>query len=185
MDLVDTWHHPIIDNYAFLECFWNHPNVLFVMPIQAKVKFASMFYFLEEKDYIWQCWHLKRNIITEHHMGLLIWEQQKGCDFQKSETSVPLKNKFLFSFCFPSTYKPHSLIRLLASLVSSNKKEWLIALGRTKSHRVAQLLTLLSQPLAYKSCSDSCPCGGRGPTDGRHSAHSPADINSSQSSHSI
>lgn len=125
---------------------------------------------LLQKNAIWDC---------------LIWEQQKWCDFQKSETSVPLKDKFLFSFCFPSTYKPHSLIRLLASLVSSNKKEWLIALGRTKSHRVAQLLTLLSQPLTYKSCSDSCPCGGRGPTDGRHSAHSPADINSSQSSHSI
>lgn len=138
-------------------------------------------------DYIWHCWHLKKKTLLQKNAiwDCLIWEQQKWCDFQKSETSVPLKDKFLFSFCFPSTYKPHSLIRLLASLVSSNKKEWLIALGRTKSHRVAQLLTLLSQPLTYKSCSDSCPCGGRGPTDGRHSAHSPADINSSQSSHSI
>lgn len=121
---------------------------------------------------------------TEKKMALTtnIW-------LQSNVSETLLKRLFIqkinCALVFCSTYNPYSPVRLLASLLSSNRKEWLIALGLTKSHRVAQLLTLLSQPLTYKSCSDSCPCGGRGPTEGTHSAHSPADINSSQSSHSI
>lgn len=91
-------------------------------------------------------------------------------------------SEVFFFFC---AYKCRSLIRLLVCLISYNKKDWMIALGRSKSHRVAQLLTLLSQPLTFKSCSDFCPRGGREPTEGMRSAHSPADIYSSQSSHSI
>jgi len=131
-------------------------------------------------------------LYRESHIGRIqstdnVWLQSS---FQRpSENIVKLRFPWILIpfqfFQFHYAHKPYSLIRLLAFLLSYSRKELMIALGQSKSHRVAQLLTLLSQPLTYKSCSDSCPCVGRGLNEGMHSAHSPADINSSQSSHSI
>lgn len=165
----------------------------FVMPIKADVNFAPLFDFQEAMTPFCIA---DKNIITKTTSHGTIWcETEKKMALttniwlQSNVSETLLKRLFIqkinCALVFCSTYNPYSPVRLLASLLSSNRKEWLIALGLTKSHRVAQLLTLLSQPLTYKSCSDSCPCGGRGPTEGTHSAHSPADINSSQSSHSI
>lgn len=65
------------------------------------------------------------------------------------------------------------------------KKELVDCFSADKVPLSSTIIGFAYSTFTYKSCSGSCPCGGWRLADSTRSVLSPADIHSSQSSHSI